>query len=377
MGFQRPKYDIADIVRAHRADLEKRQRLSRSQKRVLTAISRCRTADLGGHLEVCPDCGHERPAYNSCRNRHCPKCQAAAQQKWIDARASRILAIPHFHLVYTLPSELRILARRHPVEIYRALFHCVSALLLELGRTHYEATLSLTMVLHTWTRDLRFHPHLHVLVTAGGLALDGSRFVHIRPSKREKFFLFHVEAMGKLLRGKMLAALRELQAKGTFPELDSGAFNRLMIQLSKHKSWVVYAKEPFKNSQYVLSYLGRYTHRVGIANSRLLDVGPDHVTFKTKGKGTATLRLVDFLARFIQHVLPDGFHKIRHAGLYACSRPGGLLEQARALIPTPSTSPQEAPESAATPRCPKCGGDLLRIPLGALARFPPREATCM
>ena len=332
---------------------------------------------MGGHLEVCSDCGFERPAYNSCRNRHCPKCQAAAQQKWIDARAARILPIPHFHLVFTLPSELRSLARRHPVEIYRALFHCVSALLLELGRTHYEAILGLTMVLHTWTRDLRFHPHLHVLATAGGLALDGSRFVHIRPSKRRKFFLFHVESMGKLLWGKMLDALRELQAKGAFPDLDFGAFNRLMTQLSKHKSWVVYAKEPFRNSQYVLSYLGRYTHRVGIANSRLLDVGPDHVTFKTKGKGTATLHPVDFLARFIQHVLPDGFHKIRHAGLYACSCPGGLLEQARALIPALPTTPQEPPGPEVTPRCPKCGGLLLRIPLTALARFPPLEGACV
>jgi hypothetical protein len=376
MGFPRPRHDIADIVRAHRPALERRQYLSRSQKRVLTAIARCRTAALGGHLEVCTDCGREHPVYNSCRNRHCPKCQAAAQQKWIDARAARILAIPHFHLVFTLPSELKFLAQWHPVEIYGALFRCVSELLLELGRTRLQAILGLTLVLHTWTRDLRFHPHLHVLATAGGLSLDGSRFIHIRPSKRRKVFLFHVKAMGRLLRGKMLDALRELQAKGAFPELDQAAFDRLMARLARHKSWIVYAKAPFRRSQHVLSYLGRYTHRVGIANSRLIDVGPEHVTFRTKGDGTATLHPVVFLARFIQHVLPDGFHKIRHAGLYACAQAGGPLEGARCLLPAAPIS-KEPTHPEGVPRCPQCGGLILRIPLSALARSPPLEVTCV
>jgi hypothetical protein len=376
VAFPKPKYDIADIVRAHRADLEKRQYLSRSQKRVLTAISRCRTAALGGHLEVCTGCGREHPVYNSCRNRHCPKCQALAQQKWIDARATRILPIPHFHLVFTLPSELKPLVQRHPVDIYHALFRCVSELLLELGRTHLAAILGLTMVLHTWTRDLRFHPHLHVLVTAGGLSLDGSRFIRIRPSKRRKLFFFHVKVMGEMLRGKMLNALRELYAKGTFPELEPDTFERLMARLAKHTSWVVYAKAPFRRSQHVLSYLGRYTHRVGIANSRLIDVGPDHVTFRTKGHGTATLHPVVFLARFLQHVLPDGFHKIRHAGLYACTQVGGPLERARSLLPA-TPAPKEPLQSEDAPRCPHCGGMILRIPLCALARSPPLEVACI
>jgi hypothetical protein len=376
VGFQKPRYDIADIVRTHRPALENRQYLSRAQKRVLTAIARCRTAALGGHLEVCTGCGREHPVYNSCRNRHCPKCQAAAQQKWIDARAARILPIPHFHLVFTLPSELKLLTMRHPVEIYRALFRCVSELLLELGRSHLNAILGLTLVLHTWTRDLRFHPHLHVLATAGGLSLDGSRFIRIRPSKRRKLFLFHVEVMGEILRGKMLDALRELRAKGAFPELETDAFDRLMARLAGHKSWIVYAKAPFRRSQHVLSYLGRYTHRVGIANSRLIDVGPEHVTFRTKGRGTATLHPLVFLARFIQHVLPDGFHKIRHAGLYACAQPGGLLERARCLLPAvPASKEPSQPEEV--PRCPQCGGLLLRIPLSALARSPPLEVACV
>ena len=359
-GAAPPRYDIADIVRAHRPGLEARQFLSRSQKRVLTCISRCRTAALGGHLEVCTGCGREHPVYNSCRNRHCPKCQALAQQKWIDARSERILNVRHFHLVFTLPSELRTLARRHPVEIYSALFRAVSELLLELGRSRLKATLGLTMVLHTWTRDLRFHPHVHVLATAGGLSVDGKRFVHSR-----KKYLFPVEVMGRLLRGKVLDALRTLQRKGAFPELGPWAFDRLMSSLASHKSWVVYAKAPFQGPRQVLSYLGRYTHRVGIANSRLLDVGPDHITFHTKGKGTATLHPVDFLARFVQHVLPDRFHKIRHAGLYGSP---AQLATARGLLPT---KPAAAPVAAAEPLCcPRCGAPVQMLPL---TRAPPLE----
>lgn len=373
MAFPRPKYDIADIVRLHRKNLERCHRLSRAQRRVLTAISRCRTAALGGHLEVCTGCGREHPVYNSCRNRHCPKCQAAAQQRWIDARSERILPVRHFHLVFTPPSELRPLAMRHPVEVYNALFRSVSELLLELGRTRLKARLGLTMVLHTWTRDLRFHPHVHVLATAGGLALDGRRFVHSR-----KDFLFPVKVMGKLLRGKMLDALRKLHAKGTFPELGQRAFDRLMASLAGHKSWVVYAKAPFRHSKYVLQYLGRYTHRVGIANSRLVDVSADHVTFRTKHGKTVTLHPVEFLRRFIQHVLPNGFHKIRHAGLYASAQPGGLLEKAQALLPKPKPSPEPPPPPIDAPRhCTHCGALLLRLPLTALARSPPPETACV
>ena len=366
MGYQRPRFDIADIVRAHRAGLEARQFLSRGQKRVLTAISRCRTAALGGHLEVCTGCGRERPVYNSCRNRHCPKCQAAAHQKWIDARAERILNVPHFHLVLTLPSELKPLARWHPAEVYNALFRTASDLLLELGRTRLAASLGLTLVLHTWTRDLRFHPHVHVLATAGGLALDGRRFVHSR-----KDYLFPVEVMGRLLRGKMLDALRKLHRKGAFPERGKRAFSRLMASLASHRCWVVYAKAPFRRSRHVLSYLGRYTHRVGIANSRLLDVGPGHVTFRTRGKGTATLHPVDFLSRFVQHVLPDGFHKIRHAGLYASP---SQLERARTLLPITTTEPAEQSGTEESSRCPHCGGLIQRI---RLARAPPSEGPCV
>jgi hypothetical protein len=259
------------------------------------------------------------------------------------------------------------------VEVYTALFRSVSELLLELGRTHLGAMLGLTMVLHTWTRELHFHPHVHVLVTAGGLSLDGQRFIHTR-----KDFLFPVKVMGRLLRGKMLDTLRKLYRKGVFPELNQAAFNRLMASLAAHKSWVVYSKAPFRRSQHVLSYLGRYTHRVGIANSRILDVGSDHVTFRTRGKQTTTLHPIAFLRRFVQHVLPDGFHKIRHAGLYASAQPDGLLEKARALLPLPKPRKEAQPVAAAdAPRtCAHCGGLVLRLPLTAMARSPPPEAAC-
>jgi hypothetical protein len=258
---------------------------------------------------------------------------------------------------------------RHPVEVYTALFRATS----ELGHTRLNATLGLTMVLHTWTRELVFHPHIHVLATAGGLSRDGRRFVHAR-----KDFLFPVKVMGRLLRGKMLSTLRKLHRKGAFPELTPATFNRLMASLAAHKSWVVYAKAPFRRSQHVLSYLGRYTHRVGIANSRLLDVGPEHVTFRTKHGKTVTLHPVEFLRRFIQHVLPDGFHKIRHGGLYASAQPGGLLERAKALLPRPKDSQETEPVPIDEPRrCTYCGGLILRLPLTVLARSPPLEVACI
>lgn len=369
----RPRFDMADLVRRHRAELEIGHRLSIQQRRVLTAMTLCRTAALGGHVEVCEHGDYERISYNSCRNRHCPKCQALAQEKWIVGRSEAILPIPHFHVVFTLPSELRPLARRHPVEVYDALFKAASETLLELGRTHLGATPGITMVLHTWTRELRFHPHVHALMTAGGLALDGGTFVHV-----EKPFLFPVKVMGALLKGKLMDRLRHLQVKGSFPELGRGAFGALMARLAD-LDWVVYAKAPFKRSQHVLQYLGRYTHRVGMANSRLVDVGEHHVTFRTKHGKTATLHPVAFLYRFLQHILPPGFHKIRHAGLYAATR---NLETARTRLEaeTPVTK-RKKPKPLPTweerrreilghdhERCPRCGGRLQRY---SIPRAPP------
>jgi hypothetical protein len=379
----RPRFDIAEIVRQHRARLEAEVHLSAAQRRVLSAIELCRTAALGGHLDACRACGYEHPSYNSCRNRHCPKFQSLVLEKWIAARAERLLPVPHFHLVFTLPSELRPLAKALPRLVYDALFSAASETLLELGRTRLAATLAVTMVLHTWRRDLGFHPHAHALVTAGGLALDASRWLASSTK-----YLFPVQVMRALLRGKMLHALRRAYATGElerFDELhDPEAFDRLMARLAR-KDWHVYAKKPFGAVEHVLAYLGRYTHRVAFSNSRLLDVSEQAITFRTKNGRTATLSPVELLRRFVQHVLPDRFKKIRHFGLYAGRAVDGSLQIARdLLLPTLSAdAPTPTPVLSWTERlylltgrdvdhCPRCGALLEHIALPRpAARDPP------
>ncbi|MFO0570959.1 MAG: IS91 family transposase [Polyangiaceae bacterium] len=379
----RTPFDIADIVRAHRGALEAETCLSPAQQHVLSAIERCRTAVLGGHLDVCRSCGHEHPAYNSCRNRHCPKCQALRQEEWIAARAERLLPVRHFHVVLTLPRELRALAKALPRPILDALFSAASGTLSDLAASRLGATLGVTMVLHTWTRDLRFHPHAHALVTAGGLAHDRKEWV-----RTDSAYLFPVAMMGTVFRAKMLACLHRLHTQGalaSFDELgDPEAFDCLMARLAR-VSWVVYAKKPFRRPDHVLRYLGRYTHRVGISNSRFTSVTNDAVTFRTKHGKSATLHPVEFLRRFVQHVLPDGFHKIRHYGLFASAAVTDALHAARALL-TPNTTPQ-SPTAMPTwrdrlraltgrdvDRCRVCGGLVDHLPLAPLdlrSRAPP------
>ena len=371
------RFDIADIVRGHRAALERVQRLTRSQKRVLTDIAQCRTAVLGGHLDRCVQCGYEHPSYNSCRNRHCPKCQALVQDRWIEARRARMLDVRHFHVVFTLPSELRQLATFAPRAVYGALFHAAQRTLLEMGQRRFQGTLGATLVLHTWTRELSFHPHVHAIVTGGGLSNDDTSW---EPAAQR--FLFPVKAMGRVFRGKMLEALDEAhgaKAFGGFEDFDDPeAFTRLMQRAAK-PSWNVYAKAPFAKGKHVLDYLGRYTHRVGIANSRLRDVTDTTVTFRTKGKATKTLTPLEWLRRFVQHVLPDGFHKIRHVGLYAPAAKE-RCDKARARVgsapPVPLCSWRQrltelTGRDVAT--CPQCGGPLVSGPL-ARSRDPPAVA---
>jgi hypothetical protein len=379
-----PRFDVADIVQQYRAALQAEVQLTPAQGRVLSAITLCRTAALGGHVDVCRSCGFERPAYNSCRNRHCPKCQALRQEKWIAARTERLLPVRHFHVVFTLPRELRALAKHNPREMFDALFSAASETLLELGESRLEARFGVTMVLHTWTRDLRFHPHVHAIVTAGGLARDGACWL-----STSKKYLFPVEVMGALLRGKIMATLRRLNARDAFARFDDfadpQAFDKLMQKLARTK-WVVYAKKPFREVNHVLTYLGRYTHRVAIANSRLVDVRDDLVTFRTKNGETVTITPVEFLRRFVQHVLPDGFHKIRHYGLYA-----GSAESARQVAHEHLASPSPVPRSSTVTElawaeqlrqltgrdvrcCPRCGGCVEHRPLPpALGRAPPRS----
>ena len=371
------RFDLADIVRGHRAAIE--ATLSRSQKRVLTDIAQCRTAALGGHLDQCDACGYEHPSYNSCRNRHCPKCQALAQEEWIEQRREHLLDARHFHVVFTLPQELRPLARFAPRVVFEALFAATQRTLLEFAERRLSATLGATLVLHTWTRDLRFHPHIHAIVTGGGLSLDGHTWCPVRGR-----FLFPVRAMGTVFSAKMMAELSKAYARGSFAHVttfdDPGAFPLLMHRVSK-LSWNVYAKPTFRKAEHVLGYLGRYTHRVGLANSRLLLVTDTTVTLRTRGADSVRLSAMELLRRFVQHVLPDRFHKIRHVGLYAsaCAATRDKARRALGSVPVPTRSRPTWRErlrdllGSDILRCPRCAAPLRATPLPS-ARDPPRAS---
>ena len=372
------RLDIADIVREHRPELERLQRLTPQQKRVLTDIAQCRTAVLGGHVDQCQACGYEHPAYNSCRNRHCPKCQALAQQAWIDARRQRMLDMRHFHVVFTLPSELRPLCAFAPRVVLDALHHAAQGTLLALSKSRLQATLGATLVLHTWTRKLHYHPHVHAIVTGGGLSADGH---HWQAAPRR--FLFSVHAMSRVFRGKMMTALGDAYGEGAFAAFrdfrDPQGFSALMARIAK-LAWNVYAKAPFKKGRHVLDYLGRYTHRVGIANSRLLAVSDHAVTFRTKDLGTETVDPCELLRRLVQHVLPDGFHKIRHIGLYA-SAATDRRHKAHQLVGRGAKARRrltwreqlEALTGRVLASCPRCGGRLVTLVV-AKSRDPPGRA---
>jgi putative transposase/transposase-like zinc-binding protein len=381
----RPRFDIADIVRRHRPELEAQMHLTVAQRRVLSAIELCRTAALGGHLDVCASCSYEHPSYNSCRNRHCPKCQALEQERWIAARAERLLPVGHFHVVFTLPQQLRALARHAPRPLFDALFTAASQVLLELGQTHLDAKLGITMVLHTWTRKLEFHPHVHALVTAGGLATDQTRWNACSTN-----YLFPVRIMAALLRGKMLAALSSLHASGAFDTFadfeEPQAFARLISRVAR-LNWIVYAKKPFRRALHVVNYLGRYSHRVAISNSRLIHVTDTAVTFRTKNGALLTLPPLEFMRRFLRHILPDGLHKIRHYGLYAGSHVATALATAHEFLRC-AQSPLSCANATGTLHwtllltrltgrnpnvCPRCGQPLYHLPLPD-ARAPPNIA---
>lgn len=380
---RRPSLELADIVRAHGDSFRRAHALTPMQAAALRDIERCRTAALGGHLESCESCGYEHPVYNSCRNRHCPKCQCLAAEKWIAAREARVLPTRHFHVVFTVPAELHGLARYRPTLVFDLLFAASAETLQELAldEKHLGAELGITSVLHTWTRELTYHPHVHCIVTGGGLSLDGRRWVRVRRN-----YLFPVQVMGALFRGKMLHGLRRAYARGDFDGFDAFAdpegFDRLMHALASHERWNVYAKKTFRYAQHVFSYLGRYTHRVGIANSRLHSLADGCVTFRTKNGNTLTIPAEQFLARFVAHVLPRRFVKIRHYGLLAAGNVNGKLARAREILTVPPKTMPPAADSIAAPSlvleaprtCPQCGAPLVRRPLpahGTLARGPP------
>jgi hypothetical protein len=366
---------VADIFRSASGAFRDKYAPTPEQRKVIAAIKQCRTAKLGGHLDVCSTCGHERPAYNSCRNRHCPKCQALAQARWIEKRSERIIPTKYFHVVFTLPQELRALARVNPTEIYDLLLESAARTLLDFGHSRLHAQLGVTCVLHTWTRDLRLHPHAHCIVTGGGLD-EQQRWIPARSR-----FLFPVKAMSKVFRGKVLDGLEELYkgdgltfAGGGAELADRATFDKLKDGLYR-KKWVVYAKQPFGGPEQVFRYLGRYTHRVGISNQRLVSFDGQDVCFRTKHGKTTTVDAVEFMRRFLLHVLPAGFVKIRHYGLVAAANVNTKLETARRCLSAvdENTQPQTAiPENPPTWRdlflkltgidllvCPVCRGQSM------------------
>lgn len=358
---ERPDLRVADILRRHGHDFLQEHTVTPLQARALRLMMLCRTPALGGHLDLCDDCGHVRPAYNSCRDRHCPSCQAGAQHDWIEQRMKRVLPTHHFHVVFTLPQELRDVALRHGDVVYDLLLRSAARTLLDVSQSKLHAQPGITAVLHTWTRALLFHPHVHCIVTGGGLQADGQTWV-----PTPKTFLFHVNVLrarfSSLIRQGLLAALDE----GSLTVDDDPAFRKLLRSLGR-KKWVVYCKQPFAGPEHIYRYLGRYTHRVGISDQRLIAVTDEEITFRTRGAERVTLTPEAFIRRLLLHVLPSGFHKIRQYGLYAGANVHTRLEQARGLLPPvpPAPAEQNAEDGLEAfqeelKKCPACGGEHLR-----------------
>ena len=338
--MSRPALEVAQIFRHHGPEYRKNHRLSPEQHKAMRDIERCRTACLGGHVDSCSQgCGYLAISYNSCRNRHCPKCQSLKQAKWLAARLERLLPIHYFHLVVTLPHELKPLARCNQELVFNLLFESASRALLQFARDYerLRAQVGFTAVLHTWDQDFNFHPHLHLVVTGGGLSLDGERWIAASNS-----FLVPVRALSKIIRGKFLEALnkafREGRLSGQVPCLqDPLQFQRFLRKLQR-KKWVVYAKGSFGASQKAYHYLSRYTHRVALANQRLVSLARGKVSFRARDNSRpgcqrlATITAPEFIRRFLLHILPPRFVKIRHYGLMAPGNAKTKLEKARALI---------------------------------------------
>lgn len=366
---------MSDVVRLHVADVlrsvGKQLReapLSSEQRRALSCIEVCRTPALGGRLYACPQCGLEEEIFHSCRDRHCPNCQAAAQNAWIRSREQAMLPVPHFHLVFTLPSALRAICRAFPRSMYALLLRSCGEILIELGEEEYGAQLGVTMVLHTWTRELSYHPHVHCIVSAGGWNAERACFV---PTKQRRY-LFAVARLKAMFRARFLRGLRGLVQQGKIELPGRKAWSEFERALPAKKHWVVFAQAPFGQFTHVVSYLGRYTHRIAISDSRLRKVSKSEVSFTTRDGKLCTLSPLTFGLRFLQHVLPKGFKKIRHYGLYAsgsrqrAAAQAVLREQSsRPTEPCPAEPEQkEAAGSLEEPsrrehRCPKCDAVML------------------
>lgn len=388
--MSRPAVEVANILRARgdRFLQRHRNRLSYQQLKVMRAIAGCRTAALGGHVDVCSQCGYQAISYNSCRNRHCPKCQTQARQRWLAAREQELLETIYFHVVFTLPQQLNALAMRNPRLLYNLLFATAAATLLEVAADpkHLGAQIGFSSVLHTWGQNLLHHPHLHCVIPAGGLAPDHSRW--IRP--RHPFFL-PVKALSRVFRGKFITGLRrafrrhQLRFSGEQQQLaDQKRFAAFLHTLFR-QDWVVYAKPAFGGPAQVLRYLGRYTHRVAISNHRLLAFDGNQVTFRWKDyahrnkKRKMTLSAEEFLRRFLLHVLPRGFVRIRHFGLLANCHRARLLPLCRkrlAMAPL-ARSPATTQADRMAWSCPRCHATMMilrRLTAAELLR--PLDSPC-
>ena len=397
----RPAFELADVFRRHGETYQQANagHLGRVERRVIGAITACRTAALGGHVERCDDCGLTRIAYNSCRNRHCPKCQGAARAEWLAEREAELLPVPYFHVVFTLPPAAAEIAFQNKQTVYGLLMRAAAQALMTLAAERLGARIGLIAVLHTWGQTLTHHPHVHCLVPGGGVALDGQRWVACKPN-----FLLSVRALSKTFRRLFLNGLQAAFQRGELgffgdlvPFAEGAAFAERLRALWQ-SAFVVYAKPPFGGPERVLAYLARYTHRTAIANSRLVAVDDDHVTFSYKdyrrgGRG-GVMRLAshELIRRFLLHLLPDGFHRIRHYGFLANGDRGETLERVRDLLhpriksgDEPPSGPDDADRPNSEPQvdegdrdpsavCPDCGGLMRRI--GDVAQSPVGAFRC-
>jgi hypothetical protein len=376
LPVDRPKLEVADIFRLH-GDAYRAHHgsLSRMQKHVMKAITECRTSALGGHVEVCDhsDCEHQHISYNSCRNRHCPKCQSLARAQWIENREAELLNCPYFHVVFTLPEEIAAIALQNKRLVYGLLFKATAETLgtIAADPKHLGAQIGFIAVLHTWGQNLMHHPHLHCVVPGGGLSPDGERWISSRPN-----FFLPVRVLSRYFRRCFLEMLRqtfedsELKFFGALESLQEPEKFRSYLQPVQQKDWVVYAKAPFAGPAQVLDYVGRYTHRVAISNSRLLSVDDGRVTFRWKdyrdgnSQKTMTLEAGEFIRRFLLHALPDGFHRIRYFGFMGNRHRQEKLGQCRRLLdmspPTPEAPPQHTDPADYRDRCEALTGISLR-----------------
>jgi hypothetical protein len=368
--------EVADIFRSHGVAWRKANagHVNLDQLRVMSAIERCRTTALGGHVARCEDCAYTTIAYNSCRNRHCPKCQGAAAKQWLADREAELLPVPYYHVVFTLPAAIADIAHQNKAVVYDLLFKVSAETMLTIAADpkHLGARIGITSVLHTWGSALTHHPHVHMIVPGGGISPDGQRWVSCRPG-----FFLSVRVLSRLFRRSFLKALSatheagRLSFFGDHADLaDAQSFAAYLAPLRKTE-WVVYAKRPFGGPEAVLAYLSRYTHRVAIANSRLITCNQQGVTFKWKDYRIEsrdrykqmTLATYEFIRRFLIHVLPKGFHRIRHYGLFAKSACADNIARARKLLAAakPEGEPTTAAVDQSKPACPCCGGRMIII----------------